>query len=492
MNIGSKERAAVARRATPPVRRRGWLVRRVLLVADVIGLLLAFVVTELVLGGFAHGERKAVAELFVYFLVSLPAWVIAAKLYGLYDRDDERTDHSTTDDVVGVFHLVTVAVWILFAGAWLSGATTPQLKKTVLFWFLAILFITTGRSIGRFLARRSAAYVQNTVIVGGGEVGQLVARKYLQHPEYGIRLIGLVDDNPRELRGDVERIELWHPDQLIDVVSEQNVERVVFAFSGDSAERTVGLVRSLRDLGVQIDIVPRLYEIVPANVDIHSVEGLALLGLRPVRLARSSRLIKRTIDLAGAVLGLLVTAPLLAVVAARIKLDSPGPVFFRQARLGEDMREFTALKFRTMRIGSDDEKHREYVKSIMSTKASPVAGGLYKLDRSEEVTKPGRWLRKTSLDELPQLINVLRGDMSLVGPRPCIPYETQYFKPHHFERFLVPAGITGLWQVTARARTTFAEALDMDVAYARGWSLGLDLRILAKTPLQVFRQRGAA
>jgi lipopolysaccharide/colanic/teichoic acid biosynthesis glycosyltransferase len=118
------------------------------------------------------------------------------------------------------------------------------------------------------------------------------------------------------------------------------------------------------------------------------------------------------------------------------------------------------------------------------------ANGLYKLERGDAITNVGRWLRETSLDELPQLLNVLRGDMSLVGPRPCIPYETTLFAPHHFERFLVPAGITGLWQVTARSRATFVEALDLDVAYARGWSLGLDLRLLARTPLQVFRDRG--
>ena len=126
----------------------------------------------------------------------------------------------------------------------------------------------------------------------------------------------------------------------------------------------------------------------------------------------------------------------------------------------------------------------------MSPDESAKAGGLYKLDRPE-VTRFGSWLRSTSLDELPQLINILRGEMSLVGPRPCIEYETQFFAPHHFERFAVPAGLTGLWQVTARAKTTFAEALDMDVAYARGWSLKLDLWILARTPIQVLKRRGA-
>jgi lipopolysaccharide/colanic/teichoic acid biosynthesis glycosyltransferase len=155
------------------------------------------------------------------------------------------------------------------------------------------------------------------------------------------------------------------------------------------------------------------------------------------------------------------------------------------------MREFTALKFRTMTDDRHDEEHREYLATIMDSTAKIGENGLYKLERPASVTETGRWLRRTSLDELPQLINVLRGDMSLVGPRPCIPYETSLFEPHHFDRFAVPAGITGLWQVTARSRATFAEALDLDVAYARGWSLALDLKILARTPTQVFRGQGA-
>ena len=167
-------------------------------------------------------------------------------------------------------------------------------------------------------------------------------------------------------------------------------------------------------------------------------------------------------------------------------------MFFRQERLGFEMRPFTALKFRTMKVDTDDAEHREYIKATMSASASPTSNGLYKLDRSDAITPFGHWLRKTSLDELPQLINVLRGDMSLVGPRPCLEYETENFAPHHFERFLVPAGLTGLWQVTARARSTFGEALDMDVAYARNWSLGLDLRLLCKTPFQISHREATA
>ena len=143
-----------------------------------------------------------------------------------------------------------------------------------------------------------------------------------------------------------------------------------------------------------------------------------------------------------------------------------------------------------MRVDTDPEAHRLYIESISSSAATVNGNGMYKLTREDAVTSFGRWLRKTSLDELPQLIN-LRGDMSIVGPRPCIPYEVEYFQPHHVERFLVPQGITGLWQVSARANSTFGEALDMDVAYVHGWSLGLDLKLLFRTPFALLRQRRA-
>ena len=476
----------------PRRHRRGWVMRRVLLVADVVGLIAAFVAAELVLGNFSDGVDPRIITLFLFFLVSLPLWVLVAKLYGLYDRDEERTDHSTTDEVSDVFHVVTILVWVLFAGAWVTKITTPQIDKTVLFWLLAIVFIAGARIVGRSLVRRSSAYIQNTVIVGAGDVGQLIARKYVQHPEYGIRLVGLVDDSPHELRPELGDRPVYALDDLIDVVRREDVERVVIAFTETSNERLLALVRDLRRFEVQIDVLPRLYEALTPKLDVHSVEGIPLVGLPPAGLSRSSRALKRSLDLVLASVLVVLTSPLIALAAWRIKRDSPGPVLFRQPRLGEGGREFPMLKFRTMKVGSDTEVHREYVRSIMDKGAAPTAGGLYKLERPDAVTRSGRWLRRTSLDELPNLFNVLKGEMSLVGPRPCLEYETEYFAPHHFERFLVPAGITGLWQVTARAKTTFAEALDLDVAYARGWSLGLDLKILARTPLSVFRQRGAA
>jgi lipopolysaccharide/colanic/teichoic acid biosynthesis glycosyltransferase len=206
-------------------------------------------------------------------------------------------------------------------------------------------------------------------------------------------------------------------------------------------------------------------------------------------MSRSAFQLKRAFDVAASAALVLVTWPLFLAIAIWIRLDSPGPIFFRQTRLGLDQHPFVAFKFRTMRVETSDQAHREYIQHAMDSNVAPETGGLYKLDRGDSITRAGQWLRKTSLDELPQLFNVIRGDMSLVGPRPCIPYETQHFEPHHFDRFLVPAGITGLWQVKARAHSTFVEALEMDVAYARSRSFGLDFLLLLQTPLQLLRLR---
>ena len=464
--------------------------RRTLLAADVVGLLAAFFATELIFRGNGLIDSIGIGEETLIFVPLLPVWVVAAKLYGLYDRDEERATHSTADEVVSVFHLITVGVWLFYATSWIAGLSKPDQAKLATFWLLALLGVSGMRSVARTLARRHPAYIQNTVIVGAGDVGQLVGRKLLQHPEYRINLVGFLDAAPKELRRDLSDVPLiGQPDDVVHIVERHEIDRVIFAFSQEADEHLLELVRALRKRDVQIDLVPRLFEGVSPSAPVHGIEGLPLVSAAPARIPRSSRLLKRSFDFLGASLLLVVTAPLLAVIALLIRRDSPGPVFFRQERLGMDMREFTVLKFRTMREDTDDAPHREYMKQIISADALPSSNNLYKLERSDAVTRVGRWLRKTSLDELPQILNVIRGEMSLVGPRPAIPYELELYAPHHFERFLVPAGLTGLWQVEARAHSTFGEALDLDVVYARSWSLGLDLRLLLRTPLLMFRNR---
>jgi exopolysaccharide biosynthesis polyprenyl glycosylphosphotransferase len=472
-------------------RNRGWIVRRALLTADALGLTAAFVATALVFGqGAGSHNHLALAGEYLLFVATLPFWILGAKLHELYDRDEERNDHSTFGDFVGVLHVVTLGVWILFAAAHATRVADPELAKAMLFWALSVGLVTGARAGARVLCRRHSAFVQNTLIVGADDTGQLVARKLLQHPEYGMRLIGFADDAAPTFREDIggQRVVCTIAD-VPRIVAERSVHRVVIAFAAAEREAVASVVARLKAMDVQIDIVPRLYDIVGPNVEVHDVEGLPLIGLPTPKLLPFSRTIKRVIDVAGSSLLLLLTSPVFAFVAWRVRKDSPGPVFFRQQRVGQNARLFTALKFRTMKIDTDQSAHRDFIKSTMDSKAAPAANGLYKLDQGDAVTRSGRWLRKTSLDELPQLINVLRGDMSLVGPRPCLEFELQLFKPHHYERFRVPAGITGLWQVTARAHSTFGEALEFDVAYARNWSLGLDLLLMLRTPFQILRQR---
>jgi exopolysaccharide biosynthesis polyprenyl glycosylphosphotransferase len=463
----------------------------VLLAADAVGLLCAFLATELLfLGQSIRVDGVGIGRETAIFLATLPLWVVAAKLYGLYDKDEERATHSTADEFVTVFHLVTVGVWTFFAVSWLTGLPDPSQPKLATFWILSITAVVLSRSAARAIARRQTAYLQNAVIVGAGDIGQLIGRKLLQHPEYGINLIGFLDAEPKERRGDLEELQLLGaPQELASVVQDHRIDRVIVAFSRERHDELLDLVRSLRNQDVQIDVVPRLFEAVNTQVGVHGLEGLPLLGLGATRMSRSSRFLKRCLDIVCASALLVVVAPVIALVAVFVRADSAGPIFFRQRRLGMNMREFTLLKFRTMRDGTDEGPHREYIRQITDPRATPGRNNLYKLERADAITRVGRWLRKTSLDELPQLLNVFRGDMSLVGPRPCIPYELEFFAPHHYERFLVPAGLTGLWQVEARAHSTFAEALDLDVTYARGWSLGLDLRLIARTPLLMLRKR---
>ena len=471
------------------VRRRGWLVRRALLAADVTALVLAYALAGLIQPG--PGTASTALE-FGVLLLTIPIWVVAAKLYGLYERDEEHVDHSTVDEVVGVFHLVTLGAWFYFVATWVVGVAN-HVPRLVAFWLFAVVLVTVGRGIARAAARRSSLYLQNTIIIGTGSIGQLAARKLLQHPEYRINLVGFVDTQPRPRRPELQHLALLGPtDRLTELVTLLDVERVIVAFSDASDEELLAMVRELRALGVQIDVVPRLFEIVGPKARIHPFEGLSLVGLPPAKLSRSSRLLKRVVDCVVAGVMLILLAPLMVLIAICVRLDSAGSILFRQRRLGYEMRPFTVLKFRTMRVDTDEMEHRRYVERTMTHEASPNANGLYKLDRSEAITRVGRVLRKTSLDELPQLFNILLGDMSLVGPRPCLDYETEGFAEHHFDRFLVPPGLTGLWQVTARSRSTFGEALDMDVAYVRGWSLGLDLQLLLKTPFSLVRMRAAA
>jgi exopolysaccharide biosynthesis polyprenyl glycosylphosphotransferase len=479
--LSSASHVARHYQVAPSQRRSRLLLQPALISGDITALAVAFVVAAL------YGPTLRSVPSLLGFAFALALWVAVARACGLYELDDRRPGHTTLDELVPLAQLLTAGAWGGLLASW-TLAGHPDTKGVVVFWAASTVLVPAGRSAVRAVVRRHPGYPQRTVVVGAGEVGQLVARKLIQHPEWRLHLLGFVDSRPRPIRRELMDVPvLGTPRDLVDILSTNAVERVLVAFSDEPHEELVEIMRSARGLGVHVDVVPRLFDTIGPVGDVNHIEGLPLVSLYRSGQSRPARWAKRVLDFTVAASLLFLVWPLFAWIAWRIKRDSPGPVFFRQVRLGEHQTRFTLLKFRTMAPSADDAPHREYVRQIMHPGASPTSNGLYKLDRSAEVTAFGRWLRHTSLDELPQLLNVLRGEMSLVGPRPCLAYETDLFEPHHFDRFLVPAGMTGLWQVTARARATLKEALDLDAAYARNWSLRLDLWLLARTPFTLLR-----
>jgi exopolysaccharide biosynthesis polyprenyl glycosylphosphotransferase len=469
------------RRRTATVRRRGWLVRRMLLLADLVGLLGAFLIAEIVAAATtASADAVARNTEFALFVLALPMWIVVTKLYGLYERDEERTDHSTTDDFAGVFHMITVCTALFAFGLYLTQLAHPSAAKLATFWAAAIVLVACGRALARGYCRRHVSYQQNTIVVGAGDVGQLIGKKMLKHPEYGLNLVGFVDDAPKERREDLEHLTLLGPlDRLPGLVRVFDIERVVIAFSQDSHERTLELVRSLKDLDVQVDVVPRLFELVGPNFDMHSVEGIPLLGLPPPRLSRSSKLLKRTFDVALTIPGLVVFSPVFVLVALLIKRDSPGPAFFRQVRMGCNGRTFRIWKFRTMAADADERKAEvAHLNQHLQNGGDPR---MFKIPNDPRVTRFGRWLRRYSIDELPQLLNVVRGEMSLVGPRPLILDEDQYVSAWARQRLDLKPGCTGPWQVNGGSAIPFEEMVRLDYLYVTGWSPWADLRLVVRT-----------
>ena len=342
---------------------------------------------EILLGRVSWGDLDPrVTKLFVIFLLSLPVWVVAAKVYGLYDRDEERTEHTTVDDLVGVFHLVTVSVWILFAGAWATGVTTPQIRNTTTFWVISILLITSFRAVARALVRRSDAYVQRALVIGARRRRAARRRKVLHHPEYGIDVVGIVDDAPRELRPELAGTPSHPLDDLDHLVDHLGIDRVVVAFAA-VGRRVLDRLRSLRD-PTSRSTSCRGCSRSSRRTQTGRRRGPA--ARRPVRRPAFALVAAREARHAtSCVSSLLVvlTARSSRLRAVAIKRDSPGPVFFRQERLGEEQARVHGAQVPDDEGRHNDGVHREYISAIMDPSARATGNGLYKLERDDAVTR---------------------------------------------------------------------------------------------------------
>ena len=439
--------------AMPALRRRGWLMRRLLLIADLVGLLSAFLLALVLVSPNPAVDVVNTRWEVALFVASLPLWVLLARMHGLYDRDEERTDHSTVDDIFGVLQMVSIGTWGFVAVTEIIGLPHPNLTRLVVFWAIAIVLIPLLRAVARVLGRRNAAYIQNVIIVGSGQVARLLANKIGNHPEYGLKIVGFVDRDGRAspANGNQPLDLLGSTSDLAGLVKAHSVHRVAIAFSTDSHEQTLAVIRSIQDSDVQIDIVPRMFEVLGTNAQLHTIEGIPLVGLPIPQLSDSERFLKRSFDTLGAAAGLILLSPLLLIASISIAIDSRGPILFRQVRMGAHGRTFHVLKFRTM-VHDAESRKADVAHMNMHRDAD---ARMFKVPSDPRVTRVGAFLRRWRIDELPQLINVIRGEMSIVGPRPLILDEDQHVEAWARKRLDLKPGMTGLWQVLGASDIPF-------------------------------------
>jgi exopolysaccharide biosynthesis polyprenyl glycosylphosphotransferase len=453
---GSRLRRRVVARSHS---RRDSRMRRLLLAADLTGLGLGLVVAT-VLASYHPGEL-------LWGLVALPGWVLVFKAYGLYDRDTKRINHGIVEDLPWIFHAMLLGTLLLLGFYRLTPLGSIELADLALFAVLGGLAVAGLRAVARVVGA-SLLGPERVLLVGVGAEVETLARKLGSHPEYAVEVVGLV--SPLE---DFD---------LDAVVEEHRVARIVAAHKDFDDGRLFGLLCRCRELGVKLSVLPQLFDALGPSVELDDVEGTTVLGITPPVLPRSSRFLKRTMDLVGAGLMLVIAAPLLAVIAVAIKLDSPGPVFFRQTRIGRDGRRFELLKCRTM--CADAEQQRA---ALLAKSKDP---GWLLLDHDPRVTRVGRFLRHSSLDELPQLWNVVKGEMSLVGPRPIVEDEDRQLDGWRRTRIDLTPGITGLWQVLGRTSIPFEEMIKLDYLYVTNWSLWTDVSLMLRTLPAVLAKRG--
>jgi exopolysaccharide biosynthesis polyprenyl glycosylphosphotransferase len=460
--------------------RRDSMRRRALAAADMLALLGAYGVLWLV----APPPNSVAHDLVL--LPVLPLWVVLNKSLRLYDRDANLVHQSTLNELPGLFHSLSLGAALAFLLGPLVPGVTIHRPQLIVWWLAAIALTPALRFAARELVRRRTS-PERLLLVGAGQVAALVARKIESHPEYGNELVGYVyadgDHRHVDAMGDLRC--LGAMSDFERVCREADVERVIVAFSSAQHERLLDVIRISKRLRVKISVVPRLFEVIGSGVEIDQVEGMTLLGVRGLTRTTSTLALKRAMDIAGATAGLVVLSPLLLVIAVAIKLTSPGPVLFRQSRVGRANRVFHIWKFRTMVKGA----HR--MQADLAHLNEMEGGAMFKIVDDPRITPVGRILRRASLDELPQLWNVLRGEMSLVGPRPLVPAENDHVIGWHRTRLDLTPGLTGPWQVMGRNAIPFQEMVKLDYLYVTDWSLWSDVKLLLRTLPVVVGRHGA-
>jgi exopolysaccharide biosynthesis polyprenyl glycosylphosphotransferase len=453
--------------------RRDALFRRMLVLADVVALAGAFTLTV--------GLSTRSLELTWAGLAAVPTLLIGAKLFGLYDRDEALLRKTTLDEAPRIFHVATLCALV----AWLSGglavAGALDRKEALFLWASLTLLLLVARTAARAIALRLTE-AERCLFIGDAVSAEAIGSRLTAHGGVKAQLVAYVDPDKAGLWS-AGAFSVPRLDEIRALAQQLDVHRAIVAPSSTDGGDMLDLVRTLKAVGVRVSVLPRLLEVVGSSVEFDDLHGITVMGVRRFDLNRSSAAVKRAFDLAGASLGLLAVAPLLALIALAIKLDSRGPVLFRQPRVGRHGKRFHLLKFRTM--VPDAEQLKDALRDRNEAKE-----GLFKLADDPRVTRVGRLLRRSALDELPQLINIIRGEMSLVGPRPLIAEEDVRIEGWHRRRLELMPGLTGHWQILGPTRVPLREMVAIDYLYVANWSLWTDVKILLRTVPHVLCRRG--
>jgi exopolysaccharide biosynthesis polyprenyl glycosylphosphotransferase len=459
----------VESRPAPAVRRRDRAFRRALLVADVLAALIVVALNDVWLG--SKGPS--------WTALLLPLLVPAVHFVnGMYDRDERLINKSTLEEVPAIFNAATLVTVVGF----LLESTLLKMpigaKVVAGSWIGLIVMVPACRLAARVLVREWMP-PERCLVLGDNAHGRRLGRKITEDAAAKAELVGVL---PLPAGDSAKRRPFAGHEWLANAVREADVHRVVIAGNAAAPQQELETIQAAKALGVKVSVVPRVLEVVGSSAVYDYVDGLTVLGVRHFGLSRRATVVKRVFDIAGSLLGLLLAGLLMVGIAVVVKLTSRGPVLFRQTRIGRAGKPFFMLKFRSMYEDADRLKDQ--------LRDRNEADGLFKITDDPRITRVGRALRRTSLDELPQLLNVLRGEMSLVGPRPLVPEEDRQIQGWHRRRLQLTPGITGPWQVLGSARIPLHEMVTIDYLYVANWSLWGDIKVLLRTVGAVVARRG--
>ncbi len=507
----NRERTIDASVVRVPAKAPRWIVPAVkvtLVVADAslaaISFMLAFYLREGISvfagAGWTWSERFAPYGALLGFVVGIR--LLSFRYCDLYRV---RGEFSFVDDGIRVFKataigsLLIIAVAFLYRGGFEFRAFSYARSVFVADLIFVLVSVGALRLFMRAVqtaARERQINLIPTLVVGRGQEASLFIREMRERPSLGYRVIGVVDTTVVDGNPNYEDVPVIGTlDSLPELIRDSGANEVIIADAEVSAETLFEvMMRCGRRRGVEFRIAPSLFNCLPRKTEIDQIGVLPMIRLFREPLSNSARILKRTFDLISSALATTLLFPLWLIIALLIKLDSKGPVLYSQERVGMDGRLFLLYKFRTMKANSDSEVHREYQKAFIAGRAEANLGNegkpTYKLLADPRITRVGKFLRRTSLDEVPQLFNVLLGDMSLVGPRPPIPYEVEAYELWHRKRLDMKPGLTGLWQVSGRNRLPFEEMVRLDLFYIENWSLLLDLKIILRTVFVMLGREG--